>query len=209
MAKYICQLRRGTKDDWTKYEESKYIQATGYSSGITYYSDKNGTVASPQPTTSSEVKNGNYYIKNPQYLVPQSGELVLEYDNGIPRLKIGDGVTDCSALPYMSIDSFVLPTPTTINLYHEDWQEVKDEEGKIIEGRHTQDITGQLKGKITENSKIDLQPTPEQLYAFYEKDVAFTTVNEGGTVRVCAIGTKPTKDYTDIQVTIMEVAMDG
>ena len=48
---------------------------------------------------------------------PLAGELVLEYDNGIPRLKIGDGINEFSALPYMSVDSFILPKPTTITLY--------------------------------------------------------------------------------------------
>ena len=138
------------------------------------------------------------------HIKPLEGELVLEYDNGIPRLKIGDGVREFSALPYMSVDSFILPTPNTIVLYADRWRPVPESEGRFV-----QDITDQLSGLITAHSKIDLQPTPEQLYIFHTKDVAFTTVNEGGNVRVCAIGVCPTQTYEKIQITITEVVGNG
>lgn len=57
---------------------------------------------------------------------------------------------------------------------------------------------------ISVNSMVDLQPSVEQLEIFHDKDIAFTTENEGGVVTVYAIGDKPTNDYT-IQATIMEV----
>lgn len=60
---------------------------------------------------------------------------------------------------------------------------------------------------VTENSQVDLTPSVKQLMAFYEKDLAFVTENEGGVVTVYAIGQKPTNDYT-MQVTILEVAED-
>jgi hypothetical protein len=205
MAKYITQLRRGTKQEWADYEATKYTIADSYSSTATYYVDTNGTEARPQPTQ-SEFKSRTYYIKNPKYLAPLEGELVLEYDdNGVPRLKIGNGISDYSSLPYMSVDSFVLPTPTFITLYGNKW-----ETDSTNTRRHTQDITEQLKGKITKRSKIDLQPTPQQLLSFYENDVTFTTVNNEGKVRVCAIGTKPdeNENYENIQITITEVAID-
>lgn len=144
------------------------------------------------------------YEAQENHILPLEGELVLEYDNGIPRLKIGDGVSEFSQLPYMSIDSFIAPTPTTITLYGGDaWQSVEG-----FERRYTQDITAQLAGKVTVNSKVDMQPTPEQLYNFQTKDVTFTTVNEDGNIRVCAIGEKPANDYEGIQVTITEVAFN-
>lgn len=59
---------------------------------------------------------------------------------------------------------------------------------------------------VTENSQVDLTPDVQQLMVFYEKDLAFVTENDGGTVTVYAIGQKPTNDYT-IQVTITEVAV--
>lgn len=145
------------------------------------------------------------YEAKENHIKPLEGELVLEYDYGIPRLKIGDGVSEFSQLPYMSIDSFIAPTPTTITLYGgEAWQPVEG-----FERRYTQDITEQLAGKVTVNSKVDMQPTPEQLYSFQIKDVTFTTVNEDGCVRVCAIGERPANDYKDIQITITEVIANG
>lgn len=41
----------------------KYEQATSYDASETYYSDTNGTVADPQPTTTEEVEGGTYYVK--------------------------------------------------------------------------------------------------------------------------------------------------
>ena len=57
---------------------------------------------------------------------------------------------------------------------------------------------------VSVNSKVDLQPSVEQLEIFHDKDLAFSTENNAGVVTVYAIGDKPTSDYT-IQATIMEV----
>lgn len=56
----------------------------------------------------------------------------------------------------------------------------------------------------TANSKIDLNPTIEQLNIFHEKDITFTTTNVGGIITVYCIGQKPANDYT-IQVSMTEV----
>ena len=58
--------------------------------------------------------------------------------------------------------------------------------------------------EATAYSKVDLQPSAEQLTIFHEKDIAFVTENVGGTITVYCIGQKPTNDYT-IQATITEV----
>lgn len=57
---------------------------------------------------------------------------------------------------------------------------------------------------VSVNSMVNLQPSVEQLEIFHDKDIAFTTENDGGVVTVYAIGDKPKNDYT-IQATIMEV----
>ena len=57
---------------------------------------------------------------------------------------------------------------------------------------------------VSVNSMVNLQPSVEQLEIFHDKDIAFTTENDGGVVTVYAIGDKPTNDYI-IQATIMEV----
>lgn len=216
MSKYIFQLRRGWKDDnlgrndWAQYEGTKYKSTVSYDPALTYYLDKNGTIAKPQPTK-SEVENGEYYIKNSDYIPPLAGELVLEYDNGVPRLKIGNGTDDFSQLPYMSVDSFILPTPATITLLGgaDNWQEEYDEDGNLIGYTQTVEVSNY---RITPNSKVDIQPNPEQLAIFHEKDVAFTaitdTVDGITTVTVHAIGTMPQNTYENVQVTVTEVAFD-
>lgn len=57
---------------------------------------------------------------------------------------------------------------------------------------------------VTANTKIDLQPTPEQLEEFHYKVLAFVAENDGGTVTVFAVGDKPENDHT-IQITKTEV----
>ena len=143
-------------------------------------------------------KWANYEKNKPKESTPLAGELVVEYDNGIPRLKIGDGATKYSSLPYMSVDSFILPTQTSIVLNPTQWTSVSDT-------RHYQYV--HIAG-VTSTSKIDLQPTPEQLLIFKEKDITFTVVNDNGSVRVCVIGQKPTNSYT-IQATITEVVANN
>ena len=57
---------------------------------------------------------------------------------------------------------------------------------------------------ISALSKVDLMPSPQQLEDFRLQELAFTTENDGGTLTVYAIGTKPNLDLT-FQVTITEV----
>lgn len=57
---------------------------------------------------------------------------------------------------------------------------------------------------VTAYTKVDLQPSVEQLEVFHEKDVAFTTENNGGVITVYAVGDKPKSNYT-IQITMTEV----
>lgn len=134
------------------------------------------------------------------HVKPLEGELVLEYDNGIPRLKIGDGEREFSQLPYMSIDSFVMPKPISVTIYANKWVQASDD-------RWYQEVTV-TNGTITPRSKVDLQPSSEQLVIFHEKDLAFVTENDEGVVSVYCVGQVPTNDYT-IQATVMEVSIDG
>lgn len=61
---------------------------------------------------------------------------------------------------------------------------------------------------VTARSKVDLQPTPEQLEIFHSKTLAFTMVNNAGIVTAYSIGAKPQNDYT-IQVSLTEVDGTG
>jgi hypothetical protein len=164
MAKYICRLRRGWKDD-----------ASGRDDWATYETQ-------------------------PDHVKPLAGELVLEYDNGIPRLKIGDGEKEFSQLEYMSVDSFILPKPISVTIYADKWVQATDD-------RWYQTVTVD-NAIITPTSKVDLQPNSEQLCVFHEKDLAFVTENENGVVSIYCVGQVPTNDYT-IQATVTEVVIDA
>lgn len=56
----------------------------------------------------------------------------------------------------------------------------------------------------TKNSKININPTVEQLNIFHNKDLAFVVGNNNGVITVYCIGQKPANDYT-MQVSITEV----
>lgn len=61
---------------------------------------------------------------------------------------------------------------------------------------------------VTAHTKIDLQPTAEQLAEFHYKVLAFVAENDNGTVTVYSIGDKPANDHT-IQITKTEVLGTG
>ena len=141
-----------------------------------------------------------YTEEKPDEAIPREGELVLEYDNGVPRLKIGNGVDSFDKLPYMSVDSFILPKPISVTIYPDKWVQASDD-------RWYQVVTVD-NAVITPNSKVDLQPSSEQLSVFHNKDLAFVTENDNGVVSVFCVGQIPTNEYT-IQAIVTEVISNG
>ena len=59
---------------------------------------------------------------------------------------------------------------------------------------------------VNVNSKLDLQPTPEQIVELQDAEVSLMLTNTNGSVTAWAIGGKPTKDYT-MDVLITEVTV--
>lgn len=151
-----------------------------------------------------------YEEEKPNEAIPLDGELVLEYDNGIPRLKIGDGKRKFSELPYMSVDSFILPKPISVTIKggEDNWikEDVYDSNYNVVGSRYGQTVEV-VNATITHRSKVDLQPSSEQLAVFHEKDLAFVTENDDGVVSVFCIGQIPQNDYT-IQATVTEIVID-
>ena len=82
---------------------------------------------------------------------------------------------------------------TTINLFATDWT------GTNSPFNQTVSITD-----ITYNSKIDLQPTPEQIVELQDADIILMISNNNSIATAYAFGIKPTKDY-EMQVLITEV----
>ena len=87
----------------------------------------------------------------------------------------------------------ILPKVTTISLPAASWT------GDAIPYSQVVTISS-----VTENSKIDLQPTASQIVELQDEDIALMAENDSGTVTVYALGDKPTTDYT-MQVLITEV----
>lgn len=83
---------------------------------------------------------------------------------------------------------------TAITIYASRWEGTESPWSQVVS------VAG-----VTPFSKVDLQPSVEQLDAFHMKDLAFVAENDDGVVTVFAIGDKPKNDYT-IQATVMEVS---
>ena len=61
---------------------------------------------------------------------------------------------------------------------------------------------------VTKNSKIDLQPTPDQLAQLQDDEASLVVENNDTSVTVYAIGEKPSIDLT-LQCVITEVSTNG
>ena len=76
----------------------------------------------------------------------------------------------------------------------------------VVDGKgHSQVV--EIAG-VTTQSKVNLQPTKEQLDEFHDKILAFVTKNDNGVVTIYSVGDKPTGDHT-IQITLKEVEGTG
>lgn len=56
------------------------------------------------------------------------------------------------------------------------------------------------------NSKLDLQPTPDQIVSLQDSEISLMLTNDNGVITAWAIGNKPTKDYV-MDVLITEVTI--
>lgn len=139
------------------------------------------------------------------HIKPLEGEPVLEYDNGIPRLKLGDGINEFSDLPYISIDSFLLPKPISVTLYNDKWEQVFVNNDAVV-NVYSQVVTVD-NAIITANSKVDLQPNTEQLCDICSSGITLTVENDGGVITVYTMGGKPAKTCV-MQATVTEILLN-
>lgn len=91
----------------------------------------------------------------------------------------------------------VLPRITTITLRATNWTGNSNPWSQVVE------ITPDA--NIGISSKLDPQPTAQQIVSMQNEETSIMLCNEGGYVVAYAIGNKPTVDYT-MQVLITEVA---
>ena len=88
----------------------------------------------------------------------------------------------------------VLPRITTVDLPASGWTGSANPYSQVVT------VNG-----VTANSKLDLQPTAQQIVALQNEDIALMAENNAGTVTFYALGGKPTSDYT-MQVLLTEVS---
>ena len=121
---------------------------------------------------------------------PLKGEIIVYTD--LNKIKIGDGVTKVGVLEFVNAkdDMFGM---SELSLLASDWTGTESPYSQVVE------VSG-----VTANSKVDLNPTGEQLNSLATNRTILNTANDNGTVTVYAIGNKPTEDYT-MQATITEV----
>ena len=156
---------------------------------------------------------------------PLKGEIIVYTD--LRKIKIGDGVTKVGALGFANskdaetltgaslstiLNSSDVEIPTSkavldalekyiddmfgmseLSLRASDWTGTESPYSQVVE------VSG-----VTANSKVDLNPTGEQLNSLATNRTTLNTANDNGTVTVYAVGNKPIEDYT-MQVTITEV----
>ena len=88
----------------------------------------------------------------------------------------------------------VLPRVATITLAAADWTGDANPYSQVV-----------TINTVTTATKIDLQPTAQQIVALQNEDIALMAENNGGVVTIYALGGKPSTDYT-MQVLLTEVA---
>ena len=112
---------------------------------------------------------------------------------------------------YEALEAYAIPSYAFVNILGgaENWtaEDVIDSSGKKVGVRYGQTVNVN-NAIITENSKVDLLITSEQMVVFYEKDLAFVTENEDGVVTVYCVGNIPENDYK-IQAMVTEVVVSG
>lgn len=144
-------------------------------------------------------------------IIPLEGEIVIEIDEekSLHKLKIGDGIHPYSELAYLKagdeIISQVLPRVVRITLEASNWINDPDRSGKYCQYIDLDNITPQ--------SRLDLQPSIDQVDEFKRLGIVFTTenhnTNENNTnqIKICS-NIKPTTDYL-IQASIVETNIEN
>jgi hypothetical protein len=223
-AQYVLQLRRGTRyvdengatildnddapirDDWADYTaQPKHINPKDGELVVEFqqvYYPETKTFGKVIPRFKIGYNNTEFadldYISPDSFVLPTRATVTITPDDWMR--------VDCDG---KIIDSNGNAVGIDGNIVEEGYYKIDqggniiDDDNKLIINRYVQFVKV-ANATITPNSKVDLQPSPEDLIIFHEKDITFTTINAGGQVRVCAVGQKPTNTYT-FNATVTEV----
>jgi hypothetical protein len=88
----------------------------------------------------------------------------------------------------------VLPRVSTITLPKANWKGSSEPYSQVV-----------TVNTVTSATKIDLQPTAQQIVDLQNDEISLMVENNGGVITCYAIGNKPTVDYT-MQVLLQEVS---
>lgn len=139
--------------------------------------------------------------------------------NLTPSLSTAQGYIECELRIYSRDDELVITSPrfymyAEASLYSETAPEAPVYAARVVQlslpsyawvgEKSPYSQMAMVDRSITAHSKVDLQPTPTQLEAMRSKEIGLQAQNNGGTITVVAIGTKPAEDMT-MQATVTEV----
>lgn len=160
-------------------------------------------------------KDGRDGLDGKDGYTPRKGVDYFDGARGPKGDKGADGHTPVKGVDYLTPDELSelasTPSYSHINILGgaDNWtpEEVTDSAGNVIGSRYGQ-IVNVNNAVVTENSKVDLLITSEQMVIFYEKDLAFVTENDNGVITVYCVGNVPENDYK-VQAIVTEVVMNG
>lgn len=127
---------------------------------------------------------------------PKQGEIIVyDIDNNYSyeRIKIGDGLKNVNALPF--IGETIAPKLTSITMLTSAWGGESNPYSQVV-----------ACNGVNVNSKLDLQPSPEQVVMLQNAGISLMLTNDNGTVTAWAINGKLSEDVT-MSVLITEVTV--
>ena len=142
------------------------------------------------------------HINTPELATAQIGDVYVTVSDEVSIYNCVNVTTESNTGTPFSIWHRIYPAPAPVAVINITLR-VAAWEGAVSPYYQTVHIPG-----ITERTKIDLNPTIEQLDVFYNKNIAFMVENNNGVCTVYCIGDKPQNDYT-IQASLMEVEFYG
>ena len=118
-----------------------------------------------------------------------TGHLIIEYRNVI---KVADAFDDNDEMNVAPVDKNMLHLKNIV-LLADNWEEASD-------GVYTQSVTLYC---ATKYSKVDIQPTEDQILALHNDNVEIQIVNNDGEIKAYSYGGKPSINL-DLQATMEE-----
>lgn len=200
--RYIHSIIRPYELTWTDgYYISRHDGSVNEEEGSSYcdfVSVEPGTKLIISNTMTADTEYNAFYDSEQNFLSSfetNDGSIVIVPD-GAKYFRLSKHTSDAVVV----VPEIVLrkPKATRINLNASDW--VMSEDNNLV---YSQTVDVAI---VTENSQIELRPSPEQLRELLIAEISLMAANDNGTVTVFAIGGAPTSDYS-MQIIVSEVDM--